>query len=145
MPSDVYLSNGVQLGFHLPLGTVISVEQVEAALRGIRAPLITQETDLHGLVAQRLDEAGIPFRREVEIGPRDRIDILVAGGIGVECKKGKPNRTALLAQIGRYADCDKVAALIVVVPWKRHLHLPGQLEGKPVRVVSLNRLWGVAI
>lgn len=120
------------------------VQQVLAALREIRAPLITEELDLHGLVASRLREAGIPHRREVPIGPRMRVDFL-AGRVGIECKKGKPNSTSLLRQVERYCRSPEVEALIVVVPWSRHLDLPDVVAGKPVHVLSLNRLWGMAL
>lgn len=123
---------------------VITSDEVLAALREIRVPLITQESDLQGMVAGRLTDAGIPHRREVQLGPGNRIDFLV-GAVGIECKKGKPNRTRLLTQLERYCQSPQVAAIIVVVPWQRHLYLPEQIKDKPVHVLSLNRLWGVAL
>lgn len=134
----------MQLTLELGGRPEVTVEQVLAALRGLRAPLITEETDLHGLVARHLTKAGIPYRREVQLGPRERIDFL-AGTIGVECKKGQPNGPRLMAQVERYCRSPVVQALIVVTPWGRHLSVPALVAGKPVHVVSLNRLWRVAL
>ena len=46
------------------------------------------------------------------------------------------------------ADFDAIMALNVKAPFRlcqRALPLPGRILGKPVRIVSLNRLWGVAL
>lgn len=113
-----------------------------AALRTLRVPIQQGEYDLHRLVAQCLEQHGIPYAHEVKLGPRCRID-LMAGGVGIECKRGKPVRASLLSQLGRYADCPQVEALIVVV--ERSVDLPRTIHGKPVQILCLNRLWGIAL
>ena len=110
----------------------------------MRPPLITQEFDLQAMVAGKLKEKGIPHQRERRLGPGDTIDFLAGAGVGIECKKGKPNRTRLEAQLTRYCRHPAIGALILVVPWQRHLHLPGQIEEKPIHLFSLNKLWGIA-
>lgn len=75
-----------------------TVDQVLDAIRHIRIHPATTEADLYNAISAELRAAGIPFEREVRLGPRNRIDYLVAGGIGIEVKKGKPNSRALARQ-----------------------------------------------
>ena len=118
------------------------MDEVLAALSRLRVPIQQGEYDLHRLVEQALDEAGIPWRHEVKLGSRCRID-LMAGGVGIEIKRGRPERGRLLEQLSRYAACPEVQALVLVV--ERSAALPHTLQGKPVRVLCLNRLWGIAL
>lgn len=118
------------------------MEAVIAALSALRVPIQQGEYDLHRLVADRLTQAGLPCLHEVRLGPRCRID-LMCGAVGVEIKRGKPERAKLLAQLARYAACEQVQALVLVV--ERSVDLPHTLQGKPVRCVCLNRLWGIAL
>ena len=113
-----------------------------AALTAVRAPLQQGEYDLHRLLMDALDAAGIPYLHEARLGPRCRIDLL-CGGVGVEIKRGKPERSRLLEQLGRYAACPQVEALVVAC--ERSVALPPVLQGKPVKSLCLNRLWGIAL
>ena len=79
---------------------------------------------------------------EARLAPRCRIDFL-AGGIGIEIKKKRPERAKLIAQLARYAACPQVRALIVVAP--RGVNLPRQIGGKPVTMLALERLWGISL
>ena len=76
------------------------------------------------------------------LAPRCRVDFLV-DGVGVEVKRGKPDKRRLAEQCRRYLSQDALEALILVVD--THVDLPGELCGKPVAVVALNRLWGIAL
>ena len=118
------------------------LEEVLQALMMMRAPFAPYEKDLHALVAERLTEAGLCFTHEAMIAPRCRIDFLV-GTVGIEIKKGKPDRSSLREQVTRYAASDRISALIVLS--ERNVSLPESLMGKPVRVIVLNSLWGVAL
>ena len=51
--------------------------------------------------------------------------------------------SALRAQLERYLASDDLAAVVVVT--QRAVSLPRTLHGKPVELVPLNRLWGVAL
>ncbi len=117
-------------------------EQVVAALSSLRVPPGTGELDMHARIADGLAVAGIPFTHEAKLAPRCRIDFLI-GGIGLEVKCGKPNRTALIRQLSRYAACEGVTELIVVVA--RSVHLPTRILDKPCLMLSMNRLWGIAL
>ncbi len=118
------------------------LERVISALSALRVPLQRGEYDLHRLAEEALAEAGLPFAHEVPLAPRCRID-LMCGAVGIEMKRGKPNRAVLLRQLSRYAACPQVEALIAVC--ERNVDLPDTLCGKPLRLICLNRLWGIAL
>ena len=118
------------------------MDAVYHALLGVRAPLQQGEYDLHRLVMDTLSRQGVPFAHEVSLAPRCRID-LMCGGVGVEIKRGRVERAKVLRQLTRYAACEQVAGLRLVT--EKSLGLPREIGGKPVRVVCLNRLWGIAL
>ena len=118
------------------------IEAVVAALASVRVPAQPEEYDIHAAVARALSEAGLEYEHEYRLGPRRRIDFRV-GHVGIEVKKGRPASGELRAQLGRYLASDALDAAIVVT--QRATALPETIAGKPVRLVSLNRLWGVAL
>ena len=118
------------------------MDAVCSALLEVRAPLQQGEYDLHRLVMDTLSRQGVPFAHEVSLAPRCRID-LMCGGVGVEIKRGRVERAKVLRQLTRYAACERVAGLILVT--EKSLGMPREIGGKPVRVVCLNRLWGIAL
>ena len=79
---------------------------------------------------------------EARLGPRCRIDVL-AGRIGIEIKKKRPERGRLLEQLTRYAACEQVRALVVVAP--HGVQLPRSIGGKRVNMLALERLWGICL
>ena len=117
-------------------------EAVLAALRGIRCGAACTEEELHGLALAALEAAGLSPRHEVRLGPRCRIDVM-CGSIGIEIKKSRPQRAALLRQLARYAACDQVAQLVVIAP--RGVDLPRTVCGKRVTMLGLERLWGISL
>ena len=118
------------------------MERIIDAISALRAPLQQGEYDLHRLVMDALDAGGIPWEHEVKLAPRCRID-LMCGGVGIEVKRGKVDRARLLTQLRKYADCEQVQGLILVT--EKTVALPHTIYGKPVRLVCLNRLWGIAL
>ena len=86
--------------------------------------------------------AGLEAAHEVRLAPRCRIDFMV-GGVGVEIKKKRPQRAPLVAQLTRYAHCPQIARLIVLAP--RGVDLPKSIGGKPVTMMSLEKLWGIML
>lgn len=120
------------------------LESVLEALRTIRSRRVGGEVAyLQPLVADALAGAGIGHEMEVSLGPRARVDFLTGGGVAVEVKRGRPKMASLLSQLGRYAGSDRIAAVVLVL--ERSVPLPDQLDGKPIRCVSLNMLWGPAV
>lgn len=120
----------------------MGMDMILEALRSLRVPLQQGEYDLHALVEQALTEQHIPWAHEVKLAPRCRID-LMCGSIGIEIKRGKPSRSPLLTQLTRYAQCPQVHGMIVVA--ERSVDLPAMICGKPLTVLCLNRLWGIAL
>lgn len=118
------------------------MEQIISALKRIRTQIVIDEYKLHQLIAKELSSAGIPFKHEVPLAPRNRIDFLTANGIGIEAKKGKPNEQQVLKQLERYSSFEQVKGLILVI--ERYMDLPEQINGKPVCSVGLRKLWGIA-
>ena len=116
--------------------------RVYEALQAMRPPFAAYEADIHAMVGERLAEAGLDYQHEAKIGNGCRIDYL-AGDVGIEIKKGKPTTAALTKQLLRYAACESVAELIVVSQYS--IRLPQVIGGKPLAVLVLNRLWGVAL
>ena len=119
-----------------------SIDGIVAALSAVRMPAQPEEYDIHAAVAAALSEAGLEFEHEYRLGPRRRIDFRV-GRIGIEVKKGRPTSPALATQLRKYLESDALDAVIVVT--QRVTRVPDTLCGKPVVLVSLNRLWGVAL
>lgn len=94
------------------------------------------EADLQEGLAMCLD--GLDVEREVILSPRDRIDLLVHGSVGIEVKvAGTPG--AVERQCRRYLEDDRIQGLVLVTTKARH-RLPDEINGKPVIVVSLVRL-----
>lgn len=120
------------------------LEAVLAALHTIRAQKVGSEVEyLHPLVATALNAAALPHQREAELGSGSRVDFLTYDGVVVEVKRGRPRRADLMRQLERYASHDVVNAIVLVL--ERSTPLPDKLCGKPVRVISLNMLWGLAV
>lgn len=119
-----------------------SVNRILSALSAVRVPAAPGEYDLHALIAAALDEAGISYAHEAKLADGARIDFL-AGSVGIEVKKSRPERARLLRQVDKYLACAEVDALIVVS--QRALSLPTVCRGKPVILFTLNRLWGVSL
>ncbi|MBF6618804.1 MAG: hypothetical protein ITG02_01055, partial [Patulibacter sp.] len=82
----------------------------------------------------------LPVHREVRLSVRDRIDHVV-GRIGIECKvAGDPD--SVRRQMERYADHDRIEALVLVTTRSRHAELQGYVlsargRAVPVAVVYL--------
>ena len=73
-------------------------DTVLAALREIRLPYAVYEMDIHRHVREALDARHIAFAHEAKLSAGCRIDYL-AGGVGIEIKKGKPNAKRLTEQL----------------------------------------------
>ena len=118
------------------------VDAIVVALSAVRMPAQPEEYDIHAAVARALSDAGLEYEHEYRLGPRRRIDFRVVR-IGIEVKKGRPATSQLVKQLRRYLESEDLDAVIVVA--QRVTALPRTIGGKPVCLVSLNRLWGVAL
>lgn len=121
----------------------ITLDRVLDAIQTVRINQAgLQESTIHDAVCTALSTHGIAHRREYTFGPRCRADIWV-DGIVIEIKKQRPARASLLGQLGRYAERPAVRAIIAVM--ERSMILPAVIADKPIAVVSLNSLWGIAL
>jgi len=114
-----------------------------SALRALRISGVTLEEEIYSHISNALNAADIAYSREVRLAPGCRVDYLLPEGIIIEVKKGKPNRTALLSQLERYAGLDEVSHLIVIV--QRGVSLPQKICTKPCSSLILDRQWGIAL
>ena len=92
--------------------------------------------------AAALSAAGLCHDHEYRLGPRCRVDFRV-GRVGIEVKKGRPVASELRRQLQRYLAFDDLSAMVVVT--QKATPVPERIGGKPVRLISINRLWGVAL
>lgn len=100
----------------------------------------TCELDLQNGVEQVLRADRVDFRREVVLGPCDRIDFMVGHGIGVEIKV-KGTLTSVSRQIHRYLGYDTLNSLVLVTTISRHQRMPPTMRNKIVNVCYLSPLF----
>lgn len=117
------------------MGT-LAAERVRGVIGSYRYAFI-DEKDLQDGIAEALARGGLGFEREVRLAPRDVVDFLVEGGVGVEVKvEGAVG--AILRQLARYARSDRVKALLLVTRKMQHAgRFPSELGGKPLLVTTL--------
>lgn len=117
-------------------------EAVLTALREIRLPYALFEMDIHRHVRDALNANRIAYIHEARLSPGCRIDYL-AGNVGIEIKKGKPDKKRLLAQLTRYLQHEQLTS-IIVVSW-HSVPVPAQINGKRAERVVLSQLWGISL
>jgi hypothetical protein len=115
-----------------------TTDGILAAFRGLVVRAST-EAELGAVVRRVLDEAGIPYVAEAELGRRSRIDFLV-DRTGLELKIDG-GASALLRQLDRYAASDKLDALVVITTRRMLARgLPAELRGKPIACLLVGAL-----
>lgn len=118
------------------------VQAILAALSTLRIGPQPEEYEIHEAIARALEVAGIAYIHECKLLPGRRIDF-ACGSVGIEVKKGRPDGRRLREQLKRYLEKTELTAMIVVL--QRPCRLPETICERPVHVVALNRLWGVAL
>lgn len=118
------------------------VQRIISAISAIRIGPQPEEFEIHNEIARTLTANGIQFIHEYRLKPGRRIDF-ACGSIGIEVKKSRPQAAQLRRQLTAYLEDTPLSAMIVVL--QRPCRLPETICGKPVYIVSLNRLWGVAL
>ena len=118
------------------------MNEILLALQTLRLSAVPEEKEIHDAIAQALSKANIAYVHEARIAPHKRLDFL-CGSIGIEVKKGKPDRSALLEQCRRYLNEEVLDALIVVS--QRPCTLPKEMLGKKLIMFPIDRLWGISL
>lgn len=119
------------------------ITRIEELLRRARISVCArQELEIHDALARAFEEGGIRPIREFSFAPRCRADLWVEG-IVIEVKRRRPPKELLITQLDRYTKINSVLGVLVVL--ERSILLPRAINQKPVRVMSLNALWGVAL
>lgn len=113
------------------------------AFETLRISIIAEEYDLQRIIADKLKQHNIPFIKEYRLDPRNRIDFF-SNGIGIEIKKGKPNREKVHQQLYRYTAFEEIQGIVLVIE-RNVVGIPLEINQKPCLVIGLNRLWGIAI
>ena len=106
-----------------------------AALIGGYRFRFDSELQLQDRIAELLTQTGMKHSREVILSKADRIDFLV-GQVGIEIKIDLPT-SSVLRQLYRYAQAERVSAMVLVTNRSKHLNIPREMNGKPVEVVFL--------
>ena len=120
----------------------ITPDAIVRCITSARVPPGLSENEIHVMIAAALLNGGFDVRHEAAIAPRCRIDFLI-GGVGLEIKKGRPQRVKLMRQSEKYLALKVIDALILVV--ERNVFMPRFIYGKPVFVIGLNKQWGIAL
>ncbi len=102
----------------------------------------TTEVGLQNGVAEALRAAGHTVEVEVPLTERDRLDLLVDGDIAVEVKIDG-GLMPLTRQVHRYLRHERLAALVVVTPFRSLCRLPERMNDKPLRVALVRRAGGL--
>lgn len=118
------------------------IQKILDALNTLRIPPQPEEYEIHNEIARALNAAGISYIHECKLLPGRRIDF-ACGKIGIEVKKSRPVASRLHEQLKRYLEETELECIIVVM--QKPCALPKTICNKPVYIVSLNRLWGVAL
>jgi len=100
------------------------VDEVELLLTSLGGAY-QDEYALQDHIAKLLSANNSVFTREYIMGPRDRIDFMLANGMGIEVKVAGPIGS-LNRQLLRYAQYDYIKRLVVVTT--KRTHLPNMLR-----------------
>ncbi|MFW6031669.1 MAG: hypothetical protein ACOC9T_03670 [Myxococcota bacterium] len=111
---------------------------IEQVIHALHVPLRwTSEADLQRQIGARLELTPQHVAAEVRLDARDRIDFLLEpSGIGVEVKVDG-SLSEVTRQLHRYAQHDRIRALVLATTKAKHIPVPRELSGKPVCVVHM--------
>ena len=101
---------------------------------------MADEKSCQAEIQERLRKADIPFQREARLDNSAIIDFLLTGdNTGIEVKLKGYSRAAILRQIERYAQFDRISSIILVSGIA--IRLPDRINNKPATLVSIGASW----
>lgn len=119
---------------------MITVERIIQLLSSSRLDLCSEaatQRDIDTMLASEFPTNAV--RREHRLGPADRPDFFLEGGIVIEVKAARQRFPAIHRQLTRYAAHEAVTAMILAS--NTATIMPPEINGKPVHVVNLGRAW----
>lgn len=118
-------------------GVSYDLDSVAGVLKQYRFKYAS-EKDLQRGIEEVLVKHGVPYQREVALGPGSYLDFLVGDGVGIEVKVDGSNSN-VFRQLHRYAEFPQVKSLILYTTRTRHkAGLPPTMRDKPVRAIVLS-------
>lgn len=97
---------------------------------------VGQEAWLQMDIESALKALAVDYEREARLTKTDRIDFLVAGGVGIEAKTRCAPRQ-IYRQLERYAESNAITSLILITGTATGL--PEAVNGKPLFYISTGR------
>lgn len=89
------------------------------------------ESVVQAQIERALRQEAVPFEREVELAPGDRIDFMV-GAVGIEVKT-KGSRPQIIRQLARYVRNDSLEGIVLAATSRRVLaSVPDEITGMPI-------------
>lgn len=113
----------------------LSAAQVATLLMGYSYSQ-QSEAELQAGIGRVLLEAAIPFKREVWLSEKDRIDFLLDSGVGIEVKI-QGSVSTLTRQAHRYVQHPEISSLVIACTRHSLARLPETLNGKAIRCALL--------
>jgi len=107
---------------------------VEALIRSYRFRFSCEKDLQAGL--EKLLSGSFEYEREVSLGEHGTIDFMIEPGLGLEVKTDG-SLSQVTRQLHRYAQNEKVKALMLVTSRSQHDRMPAEMNGKQVYVVPL--------
>lgn len=112
-----------------------TITAIRNAMRGTRFNFTT-ETELQEGVAMLLAAKSIAFQREVILDAENRIDFFFPAGVGLETKING-SLSEIARQVQRYMERPEIDALILLSRRSNVHDLPGEINGKPLHIITL--------
>jgi hypothetical protein len=117
-----------------------TLEAVFALISGCRVAMEVEHRAQADVMAVLVSEFGVSaVSREHRLGPGDRPDFFLTGGLVIEMKGPRHRQPAVLRQLARYAAYPQVTGIILAT--SRAMVMPAVIGGKPVAVINLGRAW----
>lgn len=114
-----------------------SLEEIKNLIYSLRPSFPISEGEIHSLLSSCLDKNKISYIHEARLDEKSRIDFLI-GDIGVEIKKSRPNKAALMKQLNKYSLSDKISGLIMLS--EQNIRLDESINSKPLISISLRKI-----
>jgi len=106
----------------VPITVPPQLRRVLEVLRGLNLTH-TSEDEMQRGISMALTAAGIEHHREVVLGKAGRIDFVIEGRVGIECKVAGP-MVAVYDQVHGYAQTNFFDAFVVATTKPAHARMP---------------------